>query len=153
MLKGLFQLLVAVLLGILIYNYFLGSHEEKATSKEIFSKAGELGKAAFQLLRSEKEKFDQGKYREAVDRVGGLINSLESKAKATQNVEVLSDLENLERRRRELEIKVTELERIKQSGNRLSATVQEAQVRKDWQSLINSTETILKQLESETPPR
>jgi len=153
MLKGLFQLLVVVLLGILIYNYFLVSPEEKATSKEIFSKAGELGKAAFQLLRSEKEKFDQGKYREAVDRVGGLINSLESKAKATQNVEVLSDLENLERRRRELEIKVTELERIKQSGNRLSATVQEAQVRKDWQSLINSTETILKQLESETPPR
>lgn len=153
MLKGLFQLLVIVVIGVLLYNYFLGSPEEKATSKEIFSKAGDLGKAAFQLLRSEKEKFEQGKYDEAVSRVGGLINSLRSQAQENKDASTLRSIDDLERRRRELESQVAELEKIRQSGDRLAAQARETQIRADWQQLLNATESVLNKMENEAPPR
>lgn len=153
MLKGLFQLLVIVVIGVLLYNYFLGSPEEKATSKEIFSKAGDLGKAAFQLLRSEKEKFEQGKYDEAVSRVGGLINSLRSQAQENKDASTLRSIDDLERRRRELESQVAELEKIRQSGDRLAAKARETQIREDWQQLLKATESVLNKMENEPPPR
>jgi hypothetical protein len=153
MFKGLFQLLVVVLIGILIYNYFLGSPEEKASSREIFSKAGELGKAAFQLLRAEKEKFDQGKYQEAVGRVGDILDTLQAQAKETRNPGAVRSLDELERSRLELEQKVAELEKIRQSGNRVATKAQEAEVKEDWQRLLNATEMIMKQLDAEGPPR
>ncbi len=153
MLKGLFQLFVIVLIGVLIYNYFLGSPEEKATSKEIFTKAGDLGKAAFNLLRSEKEKFEQGKYDEAVSQVGGLINSLRSQAQENKDGAAIRSIDDLERRRKSIEAQVTELEKLRQSGDRLAAKARETQIRDDWQQLLKATESVLNKMEVEAPAR
>ena len=60
--KSILKLALILVVGILIYNYFLGTDEEKQQSKEIFTEVRDLGKAAWGLLKSEKEKFDEGKY-------------------------------------------------------------------------------------------
>ena len=73
--------LVYLLIAVLVYNLVFGTEEEKAQSKEIFSKVGELGREAWGILRSEKQKFEQGKYDEAVTKVEQLYQRLNSTAR------------------------------------------------------------------------
>lgn len=147
MFKNLFKLLLVLVVGILIYNYFFGTPEEKETSKEIFSEVRDLGKATWGLLRSEKQKFDEGKYDEAIDKVGGLLGSLRSKAKENKNQEALQEIEDLERRRLELERQLLEMERLNQSGKNAAAKAKEEQLRKDWRTLMDATEAVMKRME------
>ncbi len=147
MLRNLFKLLIVLVVGILIYNYFFGTPEEKNTSKEIFSEVRDLGKATWNLLRSEKQKFDEGKYDEAIDKVGGLLGSLRSKAKQSRNEEALREIEDLERRRLELERQLLEMERLSQSGKNVAAKAKEEQLRKDWRTLMDATEVVMRRME------
>ena len=145
--KSLLKLLVVVVIGVLIYNYFFGTPEEKATSKEIFSEVRDLGKATWGLLKSEKQKFDEGKYDEAVDKVGGLLGSLKSKARSSDDDAALAKLEELERQRVELDQEIVELDRLNKSGKTAAAKVKEDQIRKDWRTLMDATELIMNNME------
>lgn len=145
--KSLLKLLAVVVVGVLIYNYFFGTPEEKATSKEIFTDVRDLGKATWGLLKSEKQKFDEGKYDEAVDKVEGLLGSLKSKAKSSDDDASLAKLEELERRRLELEQEVAELEKLNKSGKTVAAKAKEDQIRKDWRTLMDATELVMNNLE------
>lgn len=145
--KSLLKLLVGVVIGVLIYNYFFGTPEEKATSKEIFSEVRDLGKATWGLLKSEKQKFDEGKYDEAVDKVGGLLSTLRSKAKTSEDDNAVAELERLERRRLELEKEIAELDRLNKSGKTTAAKAKEEQIRKDWRTLMDATELVMNNLE------
>jgi len=145
--KSLLKLVAVVVVGVLIYNYFFGTPEEKATSKEIFTDVRDLGKATWGLLKSEKQKFDEGKYDEAVDKVGGLLGSLKSKAKSSDDDASLAKLEELERRRLELEQEVVALEQLNKSGKTVAAKAKEDQIRKDWRSLMDATELVMNNLE------
>ncbi len=147
MIKNLLKLLAIIVVGVLIYNYFFGTPEEKETSKEIFTEVRDLGKASWNLLRSEKQKFDEGKYDEAVDKVGGLIGSLRSRAQEDKNNDAIRELEDLERRRQELDRQIAELERLNQSGKNAAAKAKEEQIRKDWRTLMDATEAIMNRLE------
>ena len=74
MIKLLFRIAIFLVLGILIYNRFFGTPEEKAHSKAIIAEAKALGKASWALLKSEKEKLNQGKYDTALDRIETLAD-------------------------------------------------------------------------------
>lgn len=105
----LIRLGLMLLAGLLIYNYFFGTAEEKDTSKKIFTEVRDLGKATWGLLRSEKQKFNEGKYDEAVDRVGGLLDRLRGQAKTIDdNRDIITRLDRLDRERNELEEKIDE---------------------------------------------
>ena len=147
MIKNLLKLLVLVVVGVLVYNYFFGTPEEKETSKEIFSEVRDLGKATWGLLRSEKKKFDEGKYDEAVDKVGGLLGSLRSRAQQDKNADALNELEDLERRRRELDREIDELQRLSTTGKNTAAKAKEEQIKKDWRTLMDATELLMNQME------
>jgi len=147
MIKSLLKLLVVVVIGVLIYNYFFGSPEEKQTSKEIFSDVRDLGKATWGLLRSEKQKFEEGKYDEAVNKVEGLLGSLRSKAKDTGDTNALRELEDLERQRLELDKQISEMDRLSQTGKNTAAKAKEEQIKKDWRTLMDATELIMKNME------
>ena len=147
MIKNLLKLLVLVVVGVLVYNYFFGTPEEKETSKEIFSEVRDLGKATWGLLRSEKQKFDEGKYDEAVDKVGGLLGSLRSRAQQDKNADALNELEDLERRRRELDREIDELQRLSTTGKNTAAKAKEEQIKKDWRTLMDATELLMNQME------
>ena len=56
MIRSLLKLGLLLVAGILVYNYFFGPVEEKEQSKEIFGKVRDVGKDAWALLRTEKDK-------------------------------------------------------------------------------------------------
>lgn len=79
MIKSVIKLGLFLVVGILVYNFFLGTPEEKAQSKQIFGKAVEVGKAGVGLIKDEVEKFKSGKYDDALDKVGGLLSKAKEK--------------------------------------------------------------------------
>ena len=69
MIRSLIKLLFILIVGVLIYNYFLGTPEEKENAKNIFSEVKDVAVGVKQLIKSEREKFDKGKYDDAVDKM------------------------------------------------------------------------------------
>ena len=80
MIRKLLGLLVLVVFGILVYNFFLGTPAEKENAQKIFGEVKDLGVAVKDLLANEKEKFDAGKYDNALKKIGGIFDSLKEKS-------------------------------------------------------------------------
>lgn len=153
--RSLIKLGLILVVAILGYNYFFGSVEEKAQSKEIFKKVGELGKASWSLLKSEKAKLDEGKYDTTIDKIGDVFDGLRSHARSNNDRESLQRLSELERERQQLEQRMTEIEaeKARQStskrplGNTLVADEKELKI--DLRRLLSDTETLMRQMEQE----
>jgi|APTNR8051073442_1049403.scaffolds.fasta_scaffold00948_16 hypothetical protein len=143
---NLLKLAALLVIGILVYNYFFGTTEEKAQSKVIFSEAKDLGKAAWGLLKSEKDKFEDGKYDEAVDKVGGLFKNLKTKAQENKDTDALSELRELEKQRLELEKRLDAVDEYDKSK---AATKENEAIKRDWNDLLERTEALMKRMEEE----
>lgn len=103
-------LLVAILL--VGYNYFLGNEAEKQNSKEIVQKIEELGVSIGALIKSEKQKYDNGKYDDALENVQKLIGSIKEKVK---DLDLSEKIDQIEKKKNEL------TERLKEAkGEELS---------------------------------
>ncbi len=78
-LKNIIGIVLVLILGILVYNRFWGTPEEQAQAKNTFQtigKAGkEIGQAIGGLVKSEKEKFDAGKYNGIMDKMGNFFHN------------------------------------------------------------------------------
>lgn len=151
--RSLIKLAFIVIVGILVYNYFFGTQQEKETSQEIFRGVRDLGKATWDLLKSEKEKFDEGKYDEAVHKIGNLFDSLKDKAETLQDSGMLDRLAELERRRQDLESRIEENQKVESydyTGPRLTPEEQEERkkdLQQDWDSLLKDTERLMQDME------
>ena len=108
--KSILRLGLLLVAGILVYNFFLGTPEEKEQSKVIFREVKDLGKAAVDLLKSEKNKFDEGKYDGALDKIGNLFDSLKNKAEDIEDSQLLDRIAELEDKRKALEKHLDESE-------------------------------------------
>ena len=86
MIKGIIKLGLLLVVGLIAYNLFLGDETEQAQSKEIINKVKDLGKSGVDLVKAEKDKFDAGKYDDAVDKVGKLFDQLKSKAQDSKEM-------------------------------------------------------------------
>lgn len=100
--KSLIQLAFILIVGILVYNYFYGTHEEKEQSQEVFKKTGQTVVGAWNLLKAEKAKFDAGKYDNALDKVGTAYRAIRERAQYVDE-NVLRRLDELETRKRQIE--------------------------------------------------
>ncbi len=141
---NLLKLAALLVIGILVYNYFFGTTEEKAQSKVIFSEAKDLGKAAWGLLKSEKDKFEDGKYDEAVDKVGGLFKNLKTKAQENKDTDALAELRELEKQRLELEKRLDAVDEYDKSK---AAAKENEAIKRDWDDLLERTEALMKRME------
>lgn len=143
MIKSLLKLGLILVVAILVYNYFFGTVEEKAQSKEFFTEVKDLGKAAWGLLKTEKEKFNQGKYDEAVDKVGGLYNNMRRRAQDLEDSDLINRIDKLERKRQALErqLDATEPESYDSS--------QKAALKRDWEQMMKETEEVMKELDQQ----
>ena len=65
-----------LVIGLLGYNYFLGTPQEKEQAQEIFSKGAEAVGAGADLLKSEYQKYNDGKYDEALDNISDGLSKL-----------------------------------------------------------------------------
>lgn len=151
MIRLLLRLGFFLLAGVLIYNYFLGTPEEKATSKTIFREARDLGKASWALLKAEKAKLDQGKYDTALDRIETLIGQLKERARSGKDRETLERLAELEQQRRTLQGRMETLNAQKTNASGIAAkrsvSLEEKQLKSDLRQLLDDTETVMKYME------
>jgi hypothetical protein len=109
MIRSLLKLGLFLVAGILVYNYFFGTSEEKAQSREVFKKTGDAVGAAWGLLKSEKAKFDSGKYDGVMDKLGGAYEAVRSRAQYVDE-KVIKRLDELERRKKALEEELNNIE-------------------------------------------
>jgi hypothetical protein len=156
MLKSLLKLALFLIVGVLIYNYFFGTAEEKQQSEEIFISVKDLTKSAVGLLKSEKEKFDEGKYDEAVGKIGGLIDKLKGKAQQLKdNKALLDDIAELEDKQRQLSRRV-QGEQVPESYDNPPPPGQEQpemdsakrrEIEEGWEDLVRKTERVVEEMD------
>lgn len=154
MLKSLLKVALLLVVGILVYNYFFGTEEEKQQSAEIFTNVKDLTKSAVGLLKSEKEKFDEGKYDEAVDQIGGLIDNLKGKAQQLKdNKHLLDDIAELEGKQRQLSQRLREEQVPESYDNRPPAQEQpemdsakRREIEEGWEVLVRKTENVVEEI-------
>lgn len=138
MIRFLLKVAALLVVGILGYNYFLGDDTEKAQSREIVGKAVDLGKDAWNLLQNEKDKFDEGKYDDAVEKLQGLYGELRQTASRLKDSGALERLSELESKRKEL-------------ADQLSSETPEVreQAEQDLEKLTEATEVLMHELETQ----
>lgn len=148
--KYLIRLGLLLLVGILVYNYFFGTTQEKETSKKIFTEVKDLSKATWDLFKSEKSKYDEGKYDGALDKIGNVFNTLKDKALAIKDSKVLDKLAELEQRRKELENRLNEDAKTQEKPSTYGSDgeIESETLKRDLRKLMEETEAVMKELEN-----
>lgn len=139
MFKWLIRLLIFLLILIIGYNYFFGNKEEKESSEQIVTQVKSLGKTLGGVLKSEKEKFDSGKYDEALDKVGNFIHGMKKQADKL-DAKQLQQLNELEAKQHLMQ---KHLDENKDSNIDLSKADREA-LQKELQDIIREMDALLK---------
>lgn len=103
--KTLIKVAIVLIIGVLVYNYFLGTESEKASSEKVFEQVKNVGVSIGELLKEEKQKFADGKYDDAFDKLGAIYENMKQK---------VSSGERDEKTLKELESKKEKLEKEKQ---------------------------------------
>lgn len=138
MLGRILKLGAFIVIALLGYNYFFGNEEEKAQSREIVGKAADLGRDAWGLLRSERQKLSEGKYDDALDKLNSLYGELRQTATRLRDSDVLERLGELEKTRQQLE-------------EELATASEEARpaTERKVEELTEATEELMKKIEQE----
>lgn len=150
MIRSLLKLALFLVVGILVYNYFYGTAEEKEQSREVFGKVRDLGRDAWSLLRSEKAKMDEGKYDGAIDQVsetaeglGELLGKLKSSAEDLNDSGALDRIRELEGERQAIE------NQIERETPASYDQAEDERIRGDLRELLRETEQLMQQMEGE----
>jgi len=152
MIKTILRVLAVLVVGIVVYNFFFGTPEEKQQSREIFQKGKELVVSAKDLLQSEKEKFDAGKYDNALDKIGGLFNDLKDKTNQFDE-NYLDRISELEQRRQELErqLESEQVESYERSAEDTASeedTPTQRELKRKLDELLKDTDNLMREMEN-----
>jgi len=150
MIRFLFKLVLSLVVLLLVYNYFLGTPEEKSTSKKIFGEVIHLGKSSWDLLRVEKQKLRDGKYDVAMDKVSQLLNGLENAVKQSGDPKIsdqFQDLTNKKNQLLQLEDSSGTLNNTSETDVKLTEKEKSERLRL-LKSLLSETELLMNQLEN-----
>lgn len=158
MIRSILKLGVILVVGILVYNFFLGNEVEKENSRKIFNEIKDVGVAVKDLLKTEKEKFDEGKYDEALGKIEGVFSNLKEKAKRIEDQDLLDKLARLEEKREELESEFKRKSRrddvpdeFNEKGERKTelSEREQKQMKRELDQLIEETEEVMKEVEKQ----
>ncbi len=111
MIRSLLKIVLLVVGAILVYNYFFGSNAEKEQSRHIFGEMRDVVVSVGQLVKSEKTKFDAGKYDGALDKLGDAYRAIRKQAEHV-DAKVIKRLDELERRKASLQSELDSIEQI-----------------------------------------
>jgi hypothetical protein len=154
MIGFLIKLAVFAVIAILGYNYFFGSSEEKAQSSKVFGQVKEVAVSVGELAKSEKEKYNAGKYDAALDKLAGAYKAAREGAQKLDS-SLLKRIGELEKRRAGLEKEIASIEEAEQADGKteLSAAEVEKQAKRkkklqqELDKLISDSDAVLKQAE------
>lgn len=127
MIRKIISTAVVLVIGLLVYNYFFGTVQEKEQAKEIFGKGAEIVGAGTDLLKAEYQKFRDGKYDKALDKIGNLLGDLKEKGG-----ELVNEIDDWQERKGAWDDKKNELEELLESG---SDVVDEEEAKKALEEL------------------
>jgi len=121
MIRFLFKIGLLLLVGMLVYNYFFGTAAEKDQSSKVFGQVRGVVVSVSDLVRSEKTKFDAGKYDGALEKLGDAYRAVRSGVK-NMDEKVSKRLGELEQRKAALQ---KELDSIEQGDQQAAAAAAE----------------------------
>lgn len=156
MIGFLLKIAVLIVAGVLAYNYFFGTDEEKAQSSKVFGQVKEVAVSVKDLAKSEKEKFDAGKYDAALEKLGSAYKVAREGAQDL-DAGVLKRVGELEKRKESLTREIASIEKAEQSekkGQSAEAKAAAQQLRKEKlhremeQLIADSDALLLKQGQS-----
>lgn len=107
--RTIVNIVLIVLIAVIGYNYFFGSSDEKTDSQEIVEQVKDLGRSIGGLIKSEKQKMDEGKYDGVFDKIEDIFKALESQL-GSGDTDQKEELHELEKDKRKLEEEVKEAE-------------------------------------------
>ncbi len=110
MLRSLLKWGALLIIGILVYNRFFGNEAEKARSKAIGNQTRELFHSVRDVVRDEREKFNEGKYDRAVQKVRNVFGNLRDVAH--DNKDILSEIEDLDKKRADIEARLEKIKKM-----------------------------------------
>lgn len=149
MIRSLIRLAVFVVIAIVAYNFFFGTTTEKDSSKQVVKELKDVGAAVKDLLKSEKSKFEGGKYDEVLGNIGDVFKNLKSKAQdIDQNY--LDRITQLDSKRQELE---EDLNSTEVDAGRMGSSVQanntpeQKKLKMELQKLLDETEQLMKDMD------
>ena len=143
MIRSLLKLGAILVLGILAYNYFYGTEADQEQSRRIFNKSKELVSDSWNLLKSEREKFREGKYDDAVAKVETLFANLKNTAEKLSDSGALEKLSQLEQQRQEIERALS----AEKADGRAMSSQDKARIERDFNSMMNETEVLMEDLD------
>lgn len=162
MIKTILKFLAILVIGILVYNTLYGTEEEKAASKKIVKEGKEVFIAIKDLLKSEKKKYDAGKYDDALVKIENAFDNLKEKARAINDSELLDKIAELDKERRRIQEKLDDAKAENESnefaerGSQRSTKEegilteeQEEDFNKEIQDLIDKTRRTMEDIEQE----
>lgn len=148
MIRSLIRLALLVIIGIVAYNFFMGSSTEKDGAKQVVKEFKDVGVAVKDLLKSEKTKFEGGKYNEVLDNIGGVFTNLKSKAKEIDE-KYVDRIANLDRKRQELEerLETSEVDPSKAGSiAQVNNTPEQKKLKLDLKKLMADTEALVREM-------
>jgi len=144
--KSLIKLALLIVVGVLGYNYFLGTPEEKASSEKVFNQVKAVGKSIGDLVKQEKQKFADGKYDKAFDKLSDVYGQAKEKLSKNDTSEQ-SELDQLEKRKRELEREKEKLQKELDSDEASEETVKESEtLEKELGELMEESKDFLQRI-------
>ncbi len=136
--RTIINLLGIVVIAVVGYNYFFGSQSEKSESQEIVNQVKDLGKSIGDLLKSEKEKFDEGKYDGIFDRMRSVFEKMKSQLDST-DTSGREKMEDLEKELNDLE------QKMKDAGDSAVSEETRAEWRARMNELMEKADSLLKE--------
>ncbi|HQW96287.1 MAG: hypothetical protein KBF75_01845 [Saprospiraceae bacterium] len=112
MIKFLLKIAIPIIIGLLIYNYFFGTQEEKETSKVVFNKTKDLTVSVYDLLKAEKNKFDEGKYDKAMDKLNDVYDAVKNNGDNYTDAQK-SEFKELEAEKEKLQNEINQTKKLK----------------------------------------
>ena len=109
MIRSLLKIGALLVAGILIYNFFFGTDAEKEQSRKVFGQVRGVVVSVGDLLKTERAKFDAGKYDGALEKLGDAYQAVRNGVK-NMDEKVSKRLEELERRKAALQKEVDSIE-------------------------------------------
>jgi len=109
MIRSLFKLVILLVIGILIYNYFFGTTSERDQSKQVFGSMRNVVVSVADLMKTEKTKYDAGKYDKVLDKLGDTYKAVRDRAKYVDE-KVIKRLGDLEAKKADLQEELSQIE-------------------------------------------
>lgn len=146
MIRLLLKIGIFLVVGILIYNYFYGDNSEKAQSKAVFGEMRDVVVSVSGLLKTEKQKYDAGKYDQALDKLGDAYVVMRKQA-AKLDKAMMDDLNGLEKRQKSLQKELDSIERAegKSSTSSIEQTARKQDLKKEMEALLRDTDKLIRE--------